>query len=167
MHEAIEPQLWITKLFNEYLGGVGNSILDMVHLRHDPHAPWANFVCMELLVALIVVVLFAVLRPRLSADNPGKLQHTFEMVYQFLHGESEEQVGHSGPHYIAFFGTLFIFILFTNWFGLIPGVGTIGWGVPNAHGELTHISTPLLRGTNADLNMTFSMSLIFFAQVMV
>jgi len=93
----------------------------MVHLQHDPRAPWANFVCMELLVALIIVVLFAILRPRLSADNPGKLQHTFEMVYRFLHGESEEQVGHSGPHYIAFFGTLFIFILFMNLIGVVPG----------------------------------------------
>ena len=121
MHETTEPQLWITRLFNEYLAGVANPILDAVHLQHNPRAPWANFVCMELLVALIIVVLFAILKPRLSADNPGKLQHTFEMVYQFLHGESEEQVGHSGPHYIAFFGTLFIFILFMNLIGVVPG----------------------------------------------
>ena len=56
--------------------------------------PWANFVTMELLVALIIMVLFAMLQPRLSADNPGKLQHTFEMIYEFLHGESE---GTGGP----------------------------------------------------------------------
>jgi len=42
-------------------------------------------------------------------------------------------------------------------------VGTIGWGVPDADGSLHHISTPLLRGGNADLNMTFAMSAIFFA----
>ncbi len=121
MHEAIEPQLWITKLFNQYLAGVGNSVLDLVHMEHNPAAPWANFICMELLVALIIVVLFAMLKPRLSSENPGKLQHTFELVYQFLHGESEEQVGHNGPHYIAFFGTLFIFILFMNLIGVVPG----------------------------------------------
>jgi F-type H+-transporting ATPase subunit a len=120
MHEA-EPQLWITKLFNEYLGGVANSILDMVHLEHEPHAPWANFVVMELLVALIIVVLFAILKPRLSADRPGRLQHTFELVYQFLHGESREQVGHDGPHFIAYFGTIFLFILFMNLIGIVPG----------------------------------------------
>lgn len=39
-----------------------------------------------------------------------------------------------------FFATIFIFILFTNWAGLIPGVGTIGWGIPNAQGGLDHIS---------------------------
>ncbi len=62
-----------------------------------------------------------------------------------------------------FFATVFIFILFTNWFGLIPGVGTIGWGTPNAAGRLDHISRPLFRGVNADLNMTLAMAVIFFA----
>jgi F-type H+-transporting ATPase subunit a len=60
-----------------------------------------------------------------------------------------------------FFGTVFIFILFTNWFGLIPGLGTIGWGNATDHGFIT--TEPLLRGVNADLNMTASMSLFFFA----
>jgi F-type H+-transporting ATPase subunit a len=62
-----------------------------------------------------------------------------------------------------FFATAFIFILFTNWFGLLPGVGTVGWGTPDASGHLHHISRPLLRGANADLNMTFAMSVVFFA----
>jgi F-type H+-transporting ATPase subunit a len=57
---------------------------------------------------------------------------------------------------------VFIFILFTNWFGLVPGVGTIGWGHPDAAGGLHHIDKPIFRGANADLNMTFAMSLIFF-----
>jgi len=61
-----------------------------------------------------------------------------------------------------FFASVFIFILFTNWFGLLPGVGTIGWGHPNEQGGLTHISEPLFRGVSADLNMTLAMSLIFF-----
>ena len=58
-----------------------------------------------------------------------------------------------------FFATIFIFILFTNWFGLIPGVGTIGWGAHTAHGF--EVTRPLLRGGNADLNMTFAMAVIF------
>ena len=59
-----------------------------------------------------------------------------------------------------FFATIFIFILFTNWFGLIPGVGTIGWGVQGDHGF--HVTRPLLRGGNADLNMTAAMAMLFF-----
>lgn len=114
-----EPELWITKIFNDYLAGAGNAALQLVGMKPEAR-PWANYVVVELLVAAFIVVLFAILRPKLSSDNPGKLQHTFELVYDFLRGQSEEQIGHHGPHYIAFFGTLFIFILFMNLIGIIP-----------------------------------------------
>lgn len=117
MHET---ELWVTRLFNDHLAGLGNLALGLFGLHTAPR-PWANFVTMQILVAAIIVVLFALLRPRLSMDRPGKLQHTFEVVYQFLRGQSEEQVGHNGPHYIAYFGTIFIFILFANLLGVIPG----------------------------------------------
>ncbi len=67
-------------------------------------------------------MVFALLRPRLSADRPGKLQHTFELVYEFFHDQTDEQVGHYGQSYLPFFGTLFIFILFSNLIGVIPGL---------------------------------------------
>jgi F-type H+-transporting ATPase subunit a len=114
-----EPELWITKIFNDYLAGAGNAALGLVGMHAEPR-PWANYIVMELLVAAFIVVLFAILKPRLSWDKPGKLQHSFELVYEFLRGQSEEQIGHHGPHYIAFFGTLFIFILFMNLVGVIP-----------------------------------------------
>lgn len=117
MHET---ELWLTKLFNDHLAGLGNAILALVGLHRDAR-PWANFITMQLLVALIIVVLFALLRPRLSMDRPGKLQHTFELVYDFLRGQSEEQIGHEGPHYLAYLGTIFIFILFANLIGVVPG----------------------------------------------
>jgi F-type H+-transporting ATPase subunit a len=60
-----------------------------------------------------------------------------------------------------FFATIFIFILFVNWFGLIPGIGTVGWGHYDAANRF-HVDTPLLRGGNADLNMTFAMAAVFF-----
>ena len=65
-----------------------------------------------------------------------------------------------------FFATIFIFILFTNWFGLLPGVGTIGMGSHPTGSFLglasfDHVERPFLRGGNADLNMTAAMALIF------
>ena len=118
MHET---ELWLTKLFNQYLPGPANAVLDALGIRHDGAHPWANFVVMQLVVAAAIVVLFAVLRPRLSMDRPGKLQHTFELVHDFLHSQSEEHVGHEGPQYIAFFGTIFLFVLFANLIGIVPG----------------------------------------------
>ncbi len=116
-----ENELNLTRLFNDHLAGVGNWALGLVGMHREPR-PWANFVVMELLVALLIVILFAILRPRLSATAPGKFQHTCEVVYDFVHGEAEEQVGHGGTRYMAFFGTIFIFVLFANLIGIVPGM---------------------------------------------
>jgi F-type H+-transporting ATPase subunit a len=77
---------------------------------------------MQIVVALTIIVLFAILKPRLSSDRPGGLQHTFELVYDFLKEQAEEQVGHEGHRYLAYFGTIFIFVLFCNLIGVIPGM---------------------------------------------
>ncbi len=117
-----ENEIWLTRLFNDYLAGLGNWLLSLfrVHAEH-PSRPWTNFITMQLLVAAIIVVLFAVLRPRLSMDRPGKTQHIFEAVYTFLRGEASDSIGHDGPKFLPFLGTLFFFILFSNLIGIIPG----------------------------------------------
>jgi F-type H+-transporting ATPase subunit a len=119
MHES---ELWLTKLFNDYLAGAGNALLGIAGIHaENASRPWANFITMQLLVALIIVVVFAILRPRLSMDKPGKLQHIFELVYNFLHEQSNEQIPHHGSHYLSYFGTIFLFILFANLIGVVPG----------------------------------------------
>ena len=115
-----EAELWITKLFNDYLPAIGNAALAVVGKPAEPR-PWANFIVMQLLVAGIIIVLFAMLKPRLNAEQPGRLQHIFELIYEFLNGQADEQVGHGGHRYLGYFGTIFIFILFANLIGIIPG----------------------------------------------
>jgi F-type H+-transporting ATPase subunit a len=114
-----EPELWITRIFNDSLAPVGNFFLGIVG-QPAQGRPWADFIVMQILVVLLLVLLFAILRPRLSVDRPGGLQHIFEMVYDFVNSQAEDQVGHDGHKYIAYFGTIFIFILTCNLIGLIP-----------------------------------------------
>jgi F-type H+-transporting ATPase subunit a len=76
---------------------------------------------MQILVALLVIVVFALLKAWLSMDRPGKMQHIFEVFYDFLHHQAEDAAGHGSAKYLAFFGTLFFFILFCNLIGIIPG----------------------------------------------
>ena len=116
-----EHEPWLTALFNDHLAGAANAVLSMVGLA-AAERPWSASLSMEILVAVIIVALFAVLRSQLSMDRPGKLQHAFEAIYNFLHSEAEEHVGHDGPKYLGLFGTLFIFILFANLLGIIPGL---------------------------------------------
>ena len=117
-----EHEVWLTRLFNDHLSGLGNWVLSLVHAHaENPARPWVNFITMELLVAAVIVVVFAILRPRVSMDRPGKMQHVFEVLYTFLHSETHDNIGHEGPRFLPFLFTLFIFILFSNLIGIIPG----------------------------------------------
>jgi F-type H+-transporting ATPase subunit a len=116
-HEA-----WLTQLFNEYFAGFANWLLALFGQKaENPAEPWADFMVMQLLVALILIVLFAVLRSRLSVDKPGAMQHVFEIIHRFVSDEAESQVGHDSPRHVALFETLFVFLLLSNLIGIIPG----------------------------------------------
>ena len=116
-----EHELWVTALFNKYLAGVANPILSMAGVAvENPAKPWANYIAMQFVVALVVIVTFAILRPRLSADRPGRMQHVFEVIYDFMGGQSDEVVGPHGRHYLHLFTTLFLFVLLANLIGVIP-----------------------------------------------
>ena len=52
-----ESELWITRLFNDRLAGFGNSLLGLVRLPAQPR-PWADFVVMQILVAILFIVRF-------------------------------------------------------------------------------------------------------------
>lgn len=101
-----------------------------------------------------------------AKEIPSGGQNFWEFVVEGLYGFL---TGILGPklvkHTFWFFATIFIFIVATNWFGLLPGVGTIGW---SAHYDaaaphvFNHVERPLLRGGNADLNMTSAMAMAFF-----
>ena len=114
-------------------------------------------------IVALVVIIFAQYATRKIKDVPDGAQNFWEWLVESLHNFLESIIGHELiKKTFWFFATLFIFILFTNWAGLIPGVGTIGWGIPNAQGGLDHIARPLFRGANADLNMTLAMASLFF-----
>jgi F-type H+-transporting ATPase subunit a len=116
-----EHELWLTALFNDHLAGLGNSILGLVGMTADnPSRPWQTWILMEILVAATLMILVAMLRPRLSADNPGKLQHSFEAIYLFLKDQASEVGIHHPEKYVAYFGTVFIFLLSLNLIGTIP-----------------------------------------------
>lgn len=122
--------------------------------------PVTNSMIVTWMVAL-GLILFARFATRRMQEVPEGAQNFWEWLVESLH---EFLAGIIGPDLIKktfwFFATIFIFILFTNWFGLIPGVGTIGSTVTMADG--TTEFRPWFRGVNADLNMTFGMAMIFF-----
>src|SRR5262249_44012083 len=109
------------------------------------------------------LILFARAAMKNAKEVPDGKQNFWEWMVESLHQFLDDILGHELVHKTFwFFATIFIFILFANWAGLLPGVGTIGFGVHDAQGHF-HVTKPLLGGINADLNMTFGMAMIFFA----
>src|SRR5213592_2995912 len=113
-------------------------------------------------IVALAVILFAQIATRNIRTVPTGAQNFWEWLVESLYNFLEGIIGRElVKKTFWFFATIFIFILFVNWFGLIPGVGTIGWGHYDTNGAF-HIDRPLLRGGNADLNMTTAMAAIFF-----
>ena len=109
------------------------------------------------------IIVFAQLATRKIKPIPSGAQNFWEWLVESLYNFLESIIGRDLVRKTFwFFATIFIFILFVNWFGLIPGVGTIGWGHHDPATGVFHVDRPLLRGGNADLNMTTAMAAIFF-----
>lgn len=114
-------ELGLTALFNNYLAGPANALLGWFNVTaKNPARPWENWIVMEILVAVLLMVAVAVLKASLSADKPGALQHIFEGVYAFINDTAEEAGIHHGHQYVPYIGTIFIFILSMNLIGIIP-----------------------------------------------
>jgi F-type H+-transporting ATPase subunit a len=108
------------------------------------------------------LIVFARVTTQNMKQVPRGAQNLLEWLVEGLYGFLEGIIGpHLAKRTFWFFATIFIFILSANWVGLIPGVGTIGWGHQTPGGFV--IDQPLFRGANADLNLTLAMALVFFA----
>ncbi len=98
-------------------------------------------------VVMILVALFTVIATRgMKANKPSKLQVTIEEVFMFLRGLVYENIDYKkGAGLICFIFTLFLFLLFSNLWGLIP----------------------TMMSPTADLNTTLGMALVVFLMVQV
>ncbi|HEX7261837.1 MAG TPA: F0F1 ATP synthase subunit A, partial [Luteolibacter sp.] len=111
-------------------------------------------------LAVGVITVFCRVATRKLTMVPAGLQNLAEWAVESLYDFLEGLLGaHLVKKTFWFFGAVFFFILVNNYMGLIPGVGTVGWHTVDSHGH--HGFLPLLRGANADLNMTAAMAFSF------
>ena len=135
--------------------------LHPVEIGHIGPFPITNSILVTWIVALGLIG-FAQYATRNIKRVPEGAQNFWEFLVESLYKFLENIIGHAlVKKTFWFFATIFIFILFCNWVSLVPGVGTVGWGAKDAAGHF-NLTEPFFRGANADLNMTFAMSMIFF-----
>jgi F-type H+-transporting ATPase subunit a len=109
---------------------------------------------------VVVLILKMIGKPSIV---PSKGQAVMESLITGLRELFEPIVGKKAfPAAFPILVTLFIFILTNNWMGLLPGVGTIGWGVGEHWWNLEHLNKPLIRPFTSDFNGTIALALLSF-----
>lgn len=130
-----------------------------------PAIPWFTNSMIVTIIVTTVLVAFCRRATRRIQVVPKGSQNFFEAIVEGLYDMFEGIVGkHMISKCFTLLATLFIFILAVNWFGLFPGVGTIGFSPQEYHTgplSLSKVSAPLLRPSSADLNMTLAMAALF------
>lgn len=109
-------------------------------------------------IAVAFFVLVAVVLRRRWVAVPKGVQNIAESIVEFMLTEVKKVTGDDvrARQFLPVVGTIFLFILFSNWLGLIPGTGSIGVWLMH-QGELELI--PLLRPAASDLNLTLGIAL--------
>ena len=136
---------------------------DGVHLKADSFFEIAGLPITNSMITSWVVSLFIIIAIRILVGSPqlvpNKGQIIVESVVSGLRGMLEPIVGKKVffPSFWLLSG-LFIFIIIQNWSGLLPGVGTIGYG--SIIDDHFSVNKPLIRPGNADINMTLALSLV-------
>lgn len=87
------------------------------------HIEWYTItnVTLWLGIAVLAIVALMVLGTRGRAIVPSRSQSAAEVVYGFIYNMVEDVTGHDGVKYFPYVMTLFLFVLFANLLGLIPG----------------------------------------------
>jgi F-type H+-transporting ATPase subunit a len=119
-----------------------------------------NSVINGVLAMVFFVVLALVVRVSTRKQGvPSRIQNTFEALIEALLSFMDQVTSSRllSKRFLPLVGSLFLFILVSNWLGLFPGVGTFGvWQVH--HGE--DVLVPLLRPATSDLNMTLALAVL-------
>lgn len=137
------------------------------------------------IVTLILIAFSVKVSKRLKARRaPQGVQNVLEMIFESLLNLMTGIAGEKkASEFFPVIATLFIYILISNWTGLLPGVGTIG--IKKQAEATTHIEekieaktaekikleekskhtsyTPLVRPPSADLNATLALAIFAVA----
>jgi F-type H+-transporting ATPase subunit a len=123
----------------------------------------ALFIAVLISLGLIFVIQLVVSKRQLV---PRGAQNVIEVVFEGLFSFIEDVLGNKEQARRAFplIATIFLFVLFSNWISIIPGLSTIGLRHIE---EGRHTIIPFLRSASADLNFTLALSLIVVLTIQV
>lgn len=108
-------------------------------------------------LSTITLTILAVYISKKMKLGKSRMLSVVEMLFSFIIQLAESIGGKSATRYVPLVLTFFLYILVSNWLGLFPGFGSIGFEhVQDGH----HQFVPILRGSTADLNTTLALGII-------
>lgn len=124
-------------------------------LLHWGPVPVSNAMVVSWIVTLAIVFMVRAAAGKIALVPRG-MQNFFEFAIETLYETLEGIMGaHLTRRTFWFFASLFLFILFSNWAGLIPLVGNVTVESVDGH------RVGLLRAVNSDLNMPLAMATLY------
>lgn len=114
--------------------------------------PITNTLVTTWIVVAVLLLITFLTRNRLKMI-PSRVQALFETMFEFVYDYVAETLGSRdlARRFFPLLMTIFIFVLFLNWFEFLPGVGSI-----------TYHEHPLFRGANTDLTVPLVLALVSF-----
>lgn len=120
--EKLEHPLWIVQLVNALLGPLVHRVGEALGYHFTGHDVIPPYMVMVLLIVVFITALCLFVRARLSVEDPGKLQVLIEDGVRAVMGLLDEWIGPKGHQFLPLIATLGLFILLSNYMGLIPGL---------------------------------------------
>jgi F-type H+-transporting ATPase subunit a len=95
---------------------------------------------------------------------PGRLQSAIELIYSWLYDSAKTMIGRDEVTKAVFpyLITLFLFILFSNWLGLLPGMGSIGI---HELKDGKDVLVPIFRAPTSDMNTVAALAVLTVAYI--
>jgi F-type H+-transporting ATPase subunit a len=141
------------------------------------------------LVVDVVLVVLAILGTRKMQLVPSGLQNLLEWIIEALYNLTESvATAKWAPRFFIWVATIFLYVLFSNWFGLVPGLAAVGVCEEHHIEEVEHaafpglaaplldhpedaprpplgcqageVIVPIFRSPSTDLNNNFALALI-------
>ncbi|OGK14679.1 ATP synthase F0 subunit A [Candidatus Roizmanbacteria bacterium RIFCSPHIGHO2_02_FULL_37_15] len=128
------------------------------------------------LTAIIVIAIFFLIakyyRANIEKVKRSNFFYLLQFIFRGIYNFFRNTIGDKIVMLFPILGSLFIYILLLNWFGLLPGVGSILIRIIKANHvpavgaiEPEYEFVPLLRANTTDLNTTLALAIIAFFSI--
>jgi F-type H+-transporting ATPase subunit a len=97
-------------------------------------------------IVIALVLALMIVATRGMRQVPGRLQNAVEFAYESLESFALSLGGPAARPYVPLFAAFFLYILFSNWSGLVPPVGKL----------------EIFRAPTSDVNITIGLALVSF-----